>query len=958
MVLKKIKKIISLCLALSLLCFTPSIFGFHGLFVQISGEDTPVLTVIGESDGAKSEWDGKSDLHLSGACEISVDADFVTDKSIIVDENANVVFDGKNHIIKVNSFIIKNGATLNISDGIFCNYLEEKSESVLFDNSGTLLVDGAHLNVRGGTILKSASSGDVWMKNVNILYNCADLTDGHSHGSYQIENNGGIMTFNGCHIDIYNADRSYPIWSDGGTLNFNDCAVNFDGYMRSINNATVNFDGGEYKCEDTYIDEDEYNYFIYSIGSSVNVKNGTVWGIFNSDEDGVVGSVTVTGGKVTMGDYGWYAITNYGELYIQGGEVSDFCNIENSAADPSDMTYAEISGGKVGPAKLNAIQNDTNCTVTIRGGEVKSSWRDDSKVTYCIDNYGTLIVSDGTVEAYGYAVYNNSNGAVAKISGGKLISENRSGIINNSGSTVEISGGEVTAKGTDSAIKGKGFVKITGGIVSSGGWGIYSNAEVTGGTIKDCGYGGIYWRTGLTIGGNVKFENNPGGDIHLPEGAVFTLKDDFRNTASVQIYDSNVQWGDYRQITTDGTSEQMTQKITSVPDWLGVVYEDGAGHLSLFACQHELGDYQSDENDHWKICTICGKEIRSEHQWNDGEIQADSDTIKYTCTDCGAEKICDLGKIETEVNTDENAPAASFETPRHEIIEIVLTDEEKEKADSGDTIKIILTVKDAEKTVPEADKALVASEIGKLTDYKLGQYLDISLLKKIGEREAEKITETKSLIKISFEIPEKLLGKSEYKVIRIHNGEAAVLEDKDGNPETVAIETDKFSTYALVFTEKSSSTDIDPEKPTTPTEPTTSVTPNIRPVPNAGENAEGNTENSPSDSSSQTQPPAESAPGENSDSSDKNQNTGVDSHIGLFIALGVAAAYVFIVMYFTTGSYGMTEERKERTVKAIIEWGKKNKLRRIPALALILAVLVYYYTVGQKPMFSKETGKF
>ena len=184
-----------------------------------------------------------------------------------------------------------------------------------------------------------------------------------------------------------------------------------------------------------------------------------------------------------------------------------------------------------------------------------------------------------------------------------------------------------------------------------------------------------------------------------------------------------------------------------------------------------------------------------------------------------------------------------------------------------------------------------------------------------------------------------------------------MLEDKDGNPETVAIETDKFSTYALVFTEKSSSTDIDPEKPTTPTEPTTSVTPNIRPVPNAGENAEGNTENSPSDSSSQTQPPAESAPGENSDSSDKNQNTGVDSHIGLFIALGVAAAHVFIVMYFTTGSYGMTEERKDRTVKAIIEWGRKSKLRRIPALAAILAVLVYYYTVGQKPQFSPETRK-
>lgn len=136
------------------------------------------------------------------------------------------------------------------------------------------------------------------------------------------------------------------------------------------------------------------------------------------------------------------------------------------------------------------------------------------------------------------------------------------------------------------------------------------------------------------------------------------------------------------------------------------------------------------------------------------------------------------------------------------MIEAVLTPEEQEEVENGVDIKIILTVEDGTELVSDEDKEKIEETINGLPDYKLGQYLDVNLLKIIGE-EQTKISETKAPIKITFGIPENLLGSGrKYSVIRVHEGEAAVLSDLDEDDNTVTIETDKFSTYALAFREK------------------------------------------------------------------------------------------------------------------------------------------------------------
>lgn len=315
--------------------------------------------------------------------------------------------------------------------------------------------------------------------------------------------------------------------------------------------------------------------------------------------------------------------------------------------------------------------------------------------------------------------------------------------------------------------------------------------------------------------------------------------------------------------------------------------------VTLDLAEHSFdGEWQKDENNHWKVCTVCSTE-KSEvtaHSWNDGEItkqptENEAGVMLYTCTVCKATKteaiapldhthdwssewskddtyhwhdclnncgekkdnaahiwddgtvtkqptadaegektfectVCgktktetlppkdepsdpDSGNISVDVQPGENAPDTELKTPFDELADAVLTPEEQESIKNGIDIKIILIVSDATESVPADDRAKVEAAIRGLSGYKLGQYLDLNLLKIIGDSEGIRITRTNKPITVTFEIPAALRGKAEYSVIRVHGGDTEVLRDLDNDSGTVTIETDKFSTYALVYKEKS-----------------------------------------------------------------------------------------------------------------------------------------------------------
>ena len=156
---------------------------------------------------------------------------------------------------------------------------------------------------------------------------------------------------------------------------------------------------------------------------------------------------------------------------------------------------------------------------------------------------------------------------------------------------------------------------------------------------------------------------------------------------------------------------------------------------------------------------------------------------------------------------EENFGDGSIEEKQEEIVEKVpFTEEEKAQIESGAEVKVTLELKDISETVSATDKALIGDKVAE--NVQIGIYLDVNMFKQIGNNEAVKISELKETITIQFTVPDELLvldgSKNRvYNIVRVHDGVATILDAKfDAETKTISFETDCFSTYALVYSDK------------------------------------------------------------------------------------------------------------------------------------------------------------
>ena len=289
------------------------------------------------------------------------------------------------------------------------------------------------------------------------------------------------------------------------------------------------------------------------------------------------------------------------------------------------------------------------------------------------------------------------------------------------------------------------------------------------------------------------------------------------------------------------------------------------------------------------------------------------------------------GNIIPEVITQGSSTSETgFATPTEELADCTLTPEEKQQAQDGTDIRIILHVEDASERVSAEEKAVVEAN---LSGYAIGQYLDISLYKMIGESRTQ-ITSTTGKIRIMLEIPESLrLSESggtnaqtaeegirtrQFAILRIHDGQAEILPDLDDNADTITIETDRFSTYVLVFLDKEAD----------------------------DEEAGMDTVDAQAESGNSGGSAAGTAPGQGKDDEPK---TGDVSAVELYATLSMIAGFTYLLAYFADRRHGMSEETKKELVSKLIAWAKKGKtMRRLLALAAIFMLLVYYHSIGKK----------
>ncbi|MBQ2732581.1 MAG: hypothetical protein IJF74_00340, partial [Clostridia bacterium] len=238
---------------------------------------------------------------------------------------------------------------------------------------------------------------------------------------------------------------------------------------------------------------------------------------------------------------------------------------------------------------------------------------------------------------------------------------------------------------------------------------------------------------------------------------------------------------------------------------------------------HTWSDWaaMNDGANHIRECK-CGATETAEHNWGEWGM-SDEGLYGHRCADCGAFEAMNFD-AETPVNTTDNNNAANTNLTNSdlELVEKLLTDDERSEAAKGAQVKVYLKVEDISAAAPAAHVAEAEEKAG---DDTIGMYLDIDLFKQIGNSDEKQVTETSGTVSITITIPENLINTDpsvvrSYKIIRVH-------EDENGNlitdviegvfdPETnsFTFETDKFSTYALAYNDEVSE-DYVPISPST-----------------------------------------------------------------------------------------------------------------------------------------------
>ncbi len=109
-------------------------------------------------------------------------------------------------------------------------------------------------------------------------------------------------------------------------------------------------------------------------------------------------------------------------------------------------------------------------------------------------------------------------------------------------------------------------------------------------------------------------------------------------------------------------------------------------------------------------------------------------------------------------------------------------------------------------TIPKEDSELFKKTME--AKYKIARFYDINLFKGINDDlKFEEVLETSDKVKITLNIPTTLSKvedgyKRTYYVIRLHNGKTDILDVTLTDDNKVSFETDKFSSYALAYTDE------------------------------------------------------------------------------------------------------------------------------------------------------------
>ena len=198
--------------------------------------------------------------------------------------------------------------------------------------------------------------------------------------------------------------------------------------------------------------------------------------------------------------------------------------------------------------------------------------------------------------------------------------------------------------------------------------------------------------------------------------------------------------------------------------------------------------------------TVDGKEpSKSSEKYNNGIIVNETMTIKAIavkdgCADSSVATFIYYVKGKVSVDTEDSL--VEINNKPDELIEAVLQEDEYKEYLSGTDVMVRISCKPIDKI---EDK-----EVMNLLDGRTpSNYYDITVYKTVGDKDEVTVETLQHPIHIVLDVPEELYPETgvtrEFKVLRIHEGNNALLDDLDEKLETVTFESDAFSSYILCY---------------------------------------------------------------------------------------------------------------------------------------------------------------
>jgi hypothetical protein len=168
------------------------------------------------------------------------------------------------------------------------------------------------------------------------------------------------------------------------------------------------------------------------------------------------------------------------------------------------------------------------------------------------------------------------------------------------------------------------------------------------------------------------------------------------------------------------------------------------------------------------------------------------------------------GNISVVVESSADAPDIKLVDP-DSLKDIALTQGEKDEVASNPNVSYVLTLKTSLATDTDSADSRLADEKADEEGYDVDLQLDIQLVKERYLNDSltnsAPVTSLPEDISIVMTIPTELRqAQNTFAMIRVHEGTATILPDMDDNSATITVDTNLFSTYALVHDEAAANT--------------------------------------------------------------------------------------------------------------------------------------------------------